>query len=308
MTQMNQEIRTDFSILICTRNRSDILKKCLESISHSSLIPNSIIIVATGEDVLSVLETFRPKLKIEYFHIDGFGQIHQKMFGITKVPKEAEWLLFLDEDLEIDRDCFSNLFKTLENDLNPDSIVGIGLADQSSRHIQTTDKLSSSRSRAGRILKNAKNVNYMHVDEPIDTDWLNGASMWRKHVLFNYHFDHTNTKYAACEDLIFSYQARKHGRLVFSPNSLYRELGKHNATLSAFQLRSIGFWKYYFITKTSEFSKSLFLLSFTITTVRFFLRKNVIAEKLYAAKTLAILIKSIVLKMDATQRLQDLEL
>lgn len=308
MNMLDEFTTPDFSVLICTRNRPDILKKSLISISHSSLLPNSVIIVATGEDILGTLETFRTQLNIQYYHLEGFGQIHQKMFGISKIPIETYWVLFLDEDLEIEPHCVSNLFKTLERDANPESIVGIGLADKSFKHSKKAQQFGLSRYRAGKVLKNAKNVNYMHLNEPVDTDWLNGASMWRKDVLFNYSFEHTHTRYAACEDLIFSFQAKKYGRLIFSPTSTYQEIGKSNHEISAAQLRSLAFWKYYFISKNSEFSKSLFLLSFTLTTAKYLLKTRKISDKVYAIETLTLLTKSIILKVNATKRLQDLGL
>ena len=132
--------------------------------------------------------------------------------------------------------------------------------------------------------------------------------MWRTEVLGDYFFEHTQTRYAICEDLIFSYRVKKAGKLIFYPKAIYRKQDSSFQRMSAANLRSLAFWKLYFVSTNAELSKILFFLSFGMTTFKFCTKKFSIREKWYAIVTLSLLFKSIIINEDPLRALKKLEI
>ena len=92
-------------MLIPTRNRPEKLIRLLESISKSTILPESVIVVSSGIDMTAELKNLSLNLRIDHLFFEGFGQIRQKELGIKRIPKESGWVLFLDDDLEIAHDA-----------------------------------------------------------------------------------------------------------------------------------------------------------------------------------------------------------
>lgn len=282
-----------FSILIPTRNRPAQLLKLLDSINQSTCLPDLVVIVSTGDDLTAHLAKVRFKFEIDYLHVEGFGQIRQKLIGISRIPKSSKWIAFLDDDLEVGPDCFQNLFQALNSDILGENIVGMGMAEQlgDSRRNYIFRKYRSRLS--GKVLKNGRNVSYMQSRSKLETEWLNGASIWRKDVLTCYSFPYTQSRYSICEDLIFSYSARKFGRLIFVPEAQYWVQKLDKATPNSFDLRAFAFWKYYFVKINQELSVILFYVSYLGLTLKYLFKRQSEGRRTSTLKTLAILTKTI---------------
>ena len=258
-----------FAILVATRNRPAQLDKLLNSISGQSHLPNQIVIVSSGDGVESIINKFGG-LKIEYIHSDISGQIHQKQIGIKRISHDIDWVIFLDDDLELLPDCIDKLINRLAKISISDSILGIGLnCLQEEPDIRTSFSFWK-KAKAGKVLNSGRNISYMDSPEEIFTEWLNGASAWRRSVLSSYNFPSSNLKYAFAEDVIFSYAVGKKGKLLYLPSAKV----KFQVT-TTFQSRSIDVWKaqaqwgLYFISSYNEFSRFKFYCRLIGTSVKF---------------------------------------
>ncbi len=287
-------------MLIPTRNRPEKLIRLLESISKSSILPESVIVVSSGTDMTAELKSLSFNLRIDHLFFEGFGQIRQKELGIKRIPKESRWVLFLDDDLEIADDTIFELFKLLKSsNRSVKPIIGIGLSDEKHSLSKKFRFLTLLKSYRGKVLRNGTNISYMKSPYPIETEWLNGASLWRTEVLNNYNFEHAETRYAICEDLIFSYKARTYGKLMFCPSATYRVQDLSYSKKSPETLKSLAFWKYYFVSNNVQLSKVLFFLSFTLTTVKYCVTSKSFKSNWQAVATLSLLLKSIISQEDA---------
>ena len=70
--------------------------------------------------------------------------------------------------------------------------------------------LGFSSEKPGQVLKSGFNTSINNVTENIEVQWLNGGSgVWRQNILLNNTSQEINTRWAAYEDLIFSYPLGK---------------------------------------------------------------------------------------------------
>lgn len=252
----------DFAILIPTRNRPEQISRLLASIDSLTKKPLQIIIVASGEDIWPTIATFSNLLPITYEHTISSGQIVQKKIGITLLTPKAEWCLFLDDDLLLESNSVENAFDAAESTYG--AAVGIGLS------LPPTTRMSDANfalrmiasvfgiraNPPGKVFKNGHASSYLKENRIIETQWLNGASLWRSAYLYTYGKGLPSTSYAACEDLIFSYPLSKIGKLIYAPNA---KLQFQENELSNFDspeiMETATYWRLYFVTKHDELSQ-----------------------------------------------------
>jgi GT2 family glycosyltransferase len=111
---MNKKKKLTFSLIICTYQRADSLKRLLESISSQSLYPDEIVIVDGSEDLAT--ENMVSKLSyegLEYFRVDedNRGLTRQRNYGIKKSGL-TDIICFLDDDIVLEDNYFENLIST----------------------------------------------------------------------------------------------------------------------------------------------------------------------------------------------------
>lgn len=257
---------TDFAILIPTRNRPLKVSRLLSSIESLSIKPVQIVIVASGEDIGPTIAPFSNLLPITYKHTNSAGQIAQKKIGITLLNPVAGWCLFLDDDLLIEPYSIVNAFEAV-NSFASGEAIGVGLSlppttrsRDSNFFLRIVARFFGIRTNPpGRVFKNGHASSYLQEKEIAETQWLNGASLWRSDYLYSYGKGLPSPSYAACEDLIFSYPLSKVGKLIYAPNA---KLQFQERELSNFDspevMEAAAFWRLYFVSRHDELSKWFF--------------------------------------------------
>lgn len=264
--------RFSFAILVATRNRPDALDSLLGSIHELMLLPEALVIVSSGMDVTHIIEKHH-KLSIKHKHTLERGQIRQKMLGISMIPKDVDWVLFLDDDLVLEPPATLNLFSFLSRNEDAYSAIGLGLSDASKNN--TKRPRSPIRSKAGTVSRSGKNFDYTSSRVPIQTSWLNGASMWRRSHVDKYYFDYLESPYSICEDLIFSYSRSKYGNLYFIPEARFNFQSHVKPVVDNFEIfRARAYWTYYFVSINPDLSVFLFLVNQFVSTFAFVIRGN----------------------------------
>lgn len=256
-----------FAILIATRNRPAALDTLLNSITALELPPKLLVIVSSGMDISHIIKSHQD-LSIKHRHISERGQIRQKMLGISEIAKDIDWVLFLDDDLVLEQSSTANLFRFLSSHENATSVIGLGLADGSRIDSKSLDFFFNSK--AGTVSKSGKNFDYMSSNVPLQTSWLNGASMWRRNQVDQYFFEYLDSNYSICEDLFFSYARSKSGSLYFIPEAKFNFQSNVKPAVNDFEtFRARAYWKYYFVSSNSDLSVFLFLMSQVLSTLAF---------------------------------------
>ena len=269
---------SEVAILIPTRNRPEKVAKLLDSLMSSTIKPNQIIIVASGEDIKNQLRRFEDYFEITYKYTQIAGQIAQKKIGITLLNEENNWCLFLDDDLLVGPRAIEGALEAV-NSRGPGRVIGVGFslpitsrAQSAGRFTLRAGKLFGIHNNSpGKVLWNGHATSYLEMEEITNTEWLNGASMWQKSVLNSYGQGVPSTRYAACEDLIYSYPLHKIGELIYAPQA---KLEFQDYELSDFNnliiFESASYWRYYFVCKNglsrfaffySQFGRILFIVA-----------------------------------------------
>lgn len=260
---------TNLTILIATKNREIQLCRLLDSINQSTVLPKRIIIVYAGNSILHIKKKFENNMKITMIFSDISSQSYQKKLGICSMLEDEKWLLFLDDDVVLEKNTIENLVsKYIDND-NYNSYVGIGLAignqyipsyNNITRKLLAFMKLYSRT--PGTILSSGHAQTYLDQSKGCEVSWLNGISAWRSDVLFNYGLYDLRTDHSAYEDVIFSYTISKAYKLYYAPElrvSSQIFLSEKINNSSRFAISS--FLRYFFVDTNSELSKYSLLYS-----------------------------------------------
>jgi glycosyltransferase involved in cell wall biosynthesis len=262
----------EFCVLIPTRNRPREVEALLTSIGRSRVKPSQVVLVSSGEDISSTVEKFADELVITYIHSEIPGQINQKKLGLSVVDSSVNWVVFLDDDLLVSPDTFEKAFECVQgfDRKNGKRLGGVGFGLPATSRFKDHGKASQILARlfginnqpAGVVLSNGHATSYLEQQEPTETQWLNGASMWRVETVLNYGSHGISSRYAACEDLIFSYPIGKKYLLVYCPNAKieFQKSEKTDFENPAIYVSAL-YWRYFFILKHKEFSVLRFNLA-----------------------------------------------
>jgi GT2 family glycosyltransferase len=259
----------NFAVLIPTRNRPEKVSRLLSSIASSNRKPDQVIIVASGVDIWPTISTFKDSLPITYTHTTSRGQIAQKKIGISMMIPTTEWCLFLDDDLLLAPNAIDNAFDAISSNTSSE-VIGVGLslppttrASEVNWIFRRTSNFFGIRTNPpGRVFKNGHASSYLQANEVIETQWLNGASLWKSECLHTYGKGFPSTNYAACEDLIFSYPLSKLGKLIYAPSAKLQFQENELSNFDSFSvMEAAAFWRFYFVSTNKELSKWSFAFS-----------------------------------------------
>lgn len=261
----------DFSILIATKDRPESMRKILRSVEQGTIKPSSLIVVSSGHPIHNVISEFETSLNIDYVHSEVTGQVNQKKIGITRLSKEIPWVVFLDDDLLMASNTLETAFEAVSKYSNTEGgIVGIGLGLSTTSRMNRSSWFQNFVSRAlrlsgptpGQVIRSGQGVSYLESRSPIFTEWLNGASIWKRESALDYLNLVPSSRYAACEDLVFSFQQSKKGKLLFVPGAKVffqnAELNDYNRSQA---IISGAAWRYFFVKTNPELSQWQLLYS-----------------------------------------------
>ena len=255
------------SIVIPTRNRPYHLQTLLGSIVPCNTSELEIIVISSGIDISDVISNFEKNMKIKHIHTEIPGQINQKLLGVNYITESSDWVMFCDDDLIFQKDFFQNLKNCLDVSSNT---IGIGVSLPSTEKDLKNNILKNLFASVfflrnvshGAILKNGHVCSYMKSTSRIRTEWLSGASIWRSEIAKKYSSIYPHTKYAAYEDVIFSFSVSKFGLMFYCPSLKmdFQDVPTNDvAPISAFI--SAMCWRNYLINSDKFFSPTIFLWS-----------------------------------------------
>lgn len=231
----------NISLVICTKDRPYELTVLLKSIIKQSVNMKEIIIVdGSTVQVEKYIEHLKGNLPIKYFHVNPPGLTRQRNFGISKVSEDADWVGFLDDDLELEIDCMLNLENFIKN-YNCYSGVGLKINNQKNlgknllREFMLLDKYPG-----GVVTFSGAAALIRPIHRSLSVEWLyGGATFWRREILQKYKFDEWFSGVGYCEDLDFSYRVSRHHQLAVCAEA---RCDHHHKEPSIQKVPSMGEW------------------------------------------------------------------
>jgi GT2 family glycosyltransferase len=112
---VEKNISINFSLIVCTYQRCESLKRLLGSIEKQSLYPYEILIIDGSIDGKTEKFLHKNSYKNLIYHRvneNARGLTRQRNYGISKLSSESEIVCFLDDDITLDRYYFENLINT----------------------------------------------------------------------------------------------------------------------------------------------------------------------------------------------------
>jgi glucosyl-dolichyl phosphate glucuronosyltransferase len=106
------------SIIICTYNRADLLKLCLDSFTDQTVSPANLEFIVvnnnSSDDTEAVVDSFSNKLPaLKCVNENIVGLSHARNRGIHEA--QYDWVCYMDDDAKAHRDYLERLYNLIEN-------------------------------------------------------------------------------------------------------------------------------------------------------------------------------------------------
>ena len=218
---MRNEVK--FTVVIPTRDRPIPLTNLLKKIVDQSLLPDEIIIVDSSELKQSTYGNI--DLTIKYIHTTEQSAAKQRNIGMAIAKEDAQVLFFLDDDTNPNSTYFENMLDTLIS-LNAIGVSGLAINPKKIERIQPRGligffkKISFLDSNVdGKLLMSGVGIPVRKINTgTIEVEWLIGCSCWDFQKIKKLRFENDFKGNSLGEDVIFSVQARKLGKLFVNSN------------------------------------------------------------------------------------------
>jgi len=218
-----------FSVVIPTRNRDASLRNLLNKILNQTLPPFEIIIVDSSDIKQSSYESMNKSIK--YFYTTFKSAAKQRNFGINCLSKDAKVLFFLDDDVNPNSTYFEDMLTTLFS-LKAVGVSGIAINPKKNERIKPISLIGFLKRISfldsnidGKLLMSGIGIPVRVRDAgAIEVEWLIGCSCWDLQKIKELRFEEDFIGYSLGEDVIFSVQARKLGKLFVNSNIVLNHL------------------------------------------------------------------------------------
>jgi GT2 family glycosyltransferase len=240
-------------LIICTRNRNELLLELLLELKHQEQLPTKIVIVDSSDYFIKI-----PKEVIDHINADRVihfpsspGLPFQRNQGINRIKsfgiEDDDLIAFLDDDIRPLPGYFRTIGEIAAKNKHIIGFTGVNL-DISPKSSKMARFFLLGSKKQGKILKSGKTTPPTTKDEFEITDWAPGGSMnFRAKILKKISFRDEIRMYG--EDLEFSLRLKKHGRILVVREAKYIHL---KSTSGKDDMRTI--------TKYSDLTQFLFAI------------------------------------------------
>ncbi len=249
----------DLAIIIPTKDRPEKIKDLLNSIAMQNVQCRRIIIVDGGESIKDIILSYE-ELPMEYYLCDTPGQIIQRNLALSKLTDEDKLVAFFDDDLVLmpgSIKCMIDMWNNVEKETAGISFNIIN--NPPVKHSFLKSLIGMSNKNMGAILGSGYNVPISPTEKNIETEWLcGGATVWKQEILQIYVNRDIKSRWAVCEDVIFSYPISKHYSLYVCAGAKVRHehVYDHNAKIDhKYYGRTSTLWGLHFIEQNKTLSK-----------------------------------------------------
>ena len=259
-----------FSVVIPTRNREVPLTNLLRKILTQTVIPNEIIIVDSSDDIQDSYSEINKIIR--YFYTNEKSAARQRNLGIVNVEKDTEALFFLDDDTNPNTEYFEKMLETLISN-NAIGVSGLAInpnkvwRDKPHGILGLIKRVTFLDSKIdGKLLVSGVAIPVRNKESAImETDWLIGCSCWNFQKIKSLKFEEDFVGYSLGEDVIFSIQAKKFGKLLVDTKVQFGHFELPHVDTNIVQFNSMWVYNRFRIRKYLD-RKSTFYFAFFFST------------------------------------------
>jgi glycosyltransferase involved in cell wall biosynthesis len=254
----------DLAFIIPTKDRPKQVQTVLESIAKQTTPCGRIIIVNGGQSVQDIVMSFADRLPVEYHECHPPGQIRQRNMGISLLDDRTSLVGSLDDDIVLEPEAIEAMIAFWNRCEADTAGVSFNVVNAPAFRKSIVRKLTGmGSSLQGRVLRSGYNVATSPVDKDLRTQWLSGgATVWRQEILRRVTHTEIHSRWAICEDVIFSYPIGKKSPLYVCADAKVRHehvLDHAAKRKHRYYGRTITLWRLFFVESHPELSRMLYL-------------------------------------------------
>ena len=254
--------------VVCpTKNNELALRAMLDSLSAQTGKCGQVII-CDASDVMSDLSDYTQTLR-NFLHIKAplSGQVLQRNHAFSFLEETIKLVITLDDDVILSKNAVFSLVDFWNShkceDTKPLGGVALNVINSAKPRLERCRHLLFMPMSRGKISKSGYSSGLGPLDGSEEPEWLlGGSSAWSAEVLSKIkHPIDFSTKWAFCEDLLFSYKASKQYSFSVCREAklLHREnYNKMNLSKAIFYGKTMVIMRYFFVSSNEEFSKVRF--------------------------------------------------
>ena len=260
---------SEIAIVCPTKNQHRNVDRLLVSLRQQTQKPFQIIICESGLSKPDIIKKHLNDLNIVYLNSPKMGQVLQRNYAYRHLDKKIKVVINMDDDITLCHDSLEKflLCWNIEKDKTglPLGGMSFNIVDAEIPKYSIFRKLFyMSVSEKGGVSDSGYAATYFPVSEVMNTKWLvGGVTGWARSLIENH--DHPidfSTRWAVCEDLIYSYPLHRSHRLLVAKDARVN----HNQTYSEMSLKRGIYYglsqvvmRFYFVSINEDLSKPLFL-------------------------------------------------
>jgi hypothetical protein len=227
------------------------------------------LIADGGHNLEPLVNTFAGRLNVSCLYCPEPGQILQRNYARRYLTQNIQLVAHVDDDITFEPDAFREilLFWNKQSQSNDGTIAGVSFnvidMDPTPSGVFREIFFMSSQP-AGTVACSGYARPYLPATLDLSVDWLvGGVTLWSRDVLCaNPHPLSFRTRWAVCEDLIFSYPFRNsHKMFVCSKAIAYHDegYGEMGFNISVFYGVSSVVMRYHFVARHKELNHLAFI-------------------------------------------------
>ena len=264
------QTRLTLSIIICTKDREQVLRDTLTTIFCQTHLPDDLLLVDDGNlpaaELVALVES--QGISCRYFKKDKPGLVASRNLGIDQATGDV--ILFLDDDVLLEVDYLAALLAVY----TADATGQIGGVEGALYQTYSLGILPFLRfflldgKRPGAILPSGCGVltRQGDFDQPIAVEWLSGCDMsYRRAVFADLRFDGrlSEVGYAWADDRDFSFRVGQRWKLIATPSARLAHLKAPSGRIDTYKMGFIEtnyFWRFFaeILCSTHFYSPSKF--------------------------------------------------
>lgn len=271
--------KLSLSIIIPTKDRHELLIKTLNYLKKNIFFFNEILIIDSSTKnnfrTQEIKKKFK-KLNIKYYNSKPSTSL-QRNLGLKKINRKNKFIMFLDDDIDFYNNAFKIMYKFLTTvDID---IVGVGfnsITDSKykknlSERIKNSDffyKYKIYNPKPGVVAGSGWHTKILNIKKNVFVDWLpTQACIYKINTIKHLRFCNQLGKYAYLEDLLFSYEVSKKGKLIINSKAKFKD--NHHIERNSFYFGVLEIKNRIIFIKKNNIKVKNFLIAYI-----FFITKN----------------------------------
>jgi glycosyltransferase involved in cell wall biosynthesis len=265
----------DLVIVVPTKDRPREVRALLTSFSTQSERPGGLVLVDGGSSIEAIAKEFSDRLNIQYLTCHPPGQITQRLKGISAVSERVKLVGFFDDDIVLDEDAVEQMIEFWNRAPDETAGVAFNLTNFTPHRYSRLKAIFGMSGPPGAVLKSAYNVSVVSLSTNGRTSWLpGGCTVWKQTIVREFPQSELKMKWAAGEDVRFSYPIGKRYPLFVCADARVVDTGQAlpDPSRVRIQSRKSCLAYYYLAERYAELSKLRCIWMIAASTIIFILK------------------------------------